>query len=630
MSDQDRSTSQARLNELEAENARLRENEARYRTMLESVRDYAIVLLDSHGLVVSWGSGAEVLTGYSATEMVGQSIARLYPPEDVALDILGRELAQARQKGRVEAEYWRERKDGSRFWANTVITALQGRSDGQNGFVVVARDLTEARAANDALRQARDDLEIRVNERTAELQASETRFRMLLEGAPDAVIAVDHDGKIIFANGQTEVLFGYSQPELLGKPIEMLIPERYHHHHVEHRSHYSTTPRVRAMGSGLSLSGRRANGSEFPVDLMLSPIITEQGPLTMAIVRDVTERREAEARIKASEMRFRTLLEGAPDAVIAVDQQGKITFANGQTEVLFGYPYASLLGQSIEMLIPQRYHHRHLQHRQNYTDAPRVRAMGSGLALSGRRADGSEFPVDLMLSPIATEQGTLTMAIVRNVTERRQAEERIQAALEEKETLLKEIHHRVKNNLQVVASLFDLQAGTTTDPAVIAALREGQCRVRSMALIHETLYRTQDFSRIPFTTYLEQLSRTLLSSYAGDTHHVALDIEAEHVFLDLQIATPCGLLVNELLANSLKHAFPNKRPGRITVTLRRQDEKTVCLMVADDGIGLPPGFEPTRATSLGLQLVQMLSRQIRGKPHWDSQHGTRFELNFPA
>jgi PAS domain S-box-containing protein len=215
-----------------------------------------------------------------------------------------------------------------------------------------------------------------------------------------------------------------------------------------------------------------------------------------------------------------------------------------------------------------------------------------------------------------------------DVTERREQAERLGAALKEKETLLKEVHHRVKNNLQVISSLLDLQAGASRDPALKAAMREGQGRVRAMSLIHETLYQSGDFARIPFGEYLERLSRTLLASYQTRNGRVGLTVKADPVFLDLQTAVPCGLLVNELLSNSLKHGFPDGRAGLITIEVRRENATAVRLVVADDGVGMPVGLDLKGGATLGMQLVRVLSEQIGAEVRWENTGGTRVELRF--
>ncbi len=248
--------------------------------------------------------------------------------------------------------------------------------------------------------------------------AAEERFRGLLEAAPDAMVIVDDAGIIRLVNAQTEALFGYQREELLGHPVELLVPGRFRGHHTHHRNGYAHNQQVRPMGAGLDLYGLRKDGTEFPVEISLSPLETTDGLLVSAAVRDVSER-------KAAEERFRGLLEAAPDAMVIVDDAGIIRLVNAQTEALFGYQREELLGHPVELLVPGRFRGHHTHHRNGYAHNQQVRPMGAGLELYGLRKDGTEFPVEISLSPLETADGLLVSAAVRDVSERKAAEERI-------------------------------------------------------------------------------------------------------------------------------------------------------------------------------------------------------------
>ncbi|MFJ3234895.1 PAS domain S-box protein [Streptomyces sp. NPDC086787] len=248
--------------------------------------------------------------------------------------------------------------------------------------------------------------------------AAEERFRGLLEAAPDAMVIVDDTGIIRLVNAQTEALFGYGREELLGRPVELLVPGRFRGHHTEHRNSYAHNQQVRPMGAGLDLYGLRKDGTEFPVEISLSPLETTDGLLVSAAVRDVSER-------KAAEERFRGLLEAAPDAMVIVDDTGTIRLVNAQTEALFGFRREELLGRPVELLVPGRFRGHHTEHRNSYAHNQQVRPMGAGFDLYGLRKDGTEFPVEISLSPLETTDGLLVSAAVRDVSERKAAEERI-------------------------------------------------------------------------------------------------------------------------------------------------------------------------------------------------------------
>jgi formate hydrogenlyase transcriptional activator len=278
-----------------------------------------------------------------------------------------------------------------------------------------------------------------VAERSEALRRSEAQFRALFEFSPDAIIASDLDGNITKANSRVESMFGYARGELMGQSVDLLVPERFRSSHPSRRREYGAEARVRPMGAGLELYGRRKDGSEFPVDIMLSPMESAGGRVVISVIRDVSDRKKAEEAIRRSEAQFRALFEFSPDAIVASDSQGRITEINARVESTFGYTRGELIGQSIDALVPERFRPTHPSRRAEYAASARVRPMGAGLELYGRRKDGSEFPADIMLGPVTTAEGRVVLSVIRDLTEKRKAEEDLRQSELQKHYLEEEL-----------------------------------------------------------------------------------------------------------------------------------------------------------------------------------------------
>lgn len=461
---------------------------------------------------------------------------------------------------------------------------------------------------------------------------SHTRFKrfnntaemmhLAVEASPNGMVMTDQEGFIVLVNSATEKLFGYSRQELIGQPVEILVPKRFNHQHPEYRENYIGESKTRPMGHGRDLYGLRKNGTEFPVEVGLNPVETDHGLFVLAAIVDITDRKHAEEMIHLA-------VEASPNGMVMTDENGIIVMVNSTTEVLFGYPRNELIGQQIEILIPESHRKHHPELRRNYLKQPDTRAMGLGRDLYGLHKNGNEFPVEVGLNPIRTPQGMMVLASVINITERKQQELQLKTALKEKELLLAEIHHRVKNNLQIIDSLLGMQSDMLVNAAAVSLLRESQNRVKSMALIHQILYESSDFANVDFSSVLRALVSNLQYSYALDASRIQVRIDTDPVFLPIDISIPLGLIVNELCSNAMKYAFGEQDSGAIEISLKYTEPHVLQVYIADNGAGIPDAFDLENSSTLGLQLVHLLSEQISAELIFQRKNPTSFTLHIP-
>ena len=378
-----------------------------------------------------------------------------------------------------------------------------------------------------------------------------------------------------------------------------------------------------AIGEDLAVAIMRQGATDY----LLKDRLMRLGPavrhaLEEKQVRD--DKRRAERALRASETRFYSFMDNNPALAFIKDADGRILYINNTCEQAWNTTLAACQGKLDRQLWPA-------------VDAARIRALDLSVLERGEPSHmveqlPSSQPVRQLLTfrfPFADANGCRLLGGVSvDITERMQAERALAAALAAKEVLLQEVHHRVKNNLQIISSLLNMQADLLADSSLREVLLESRHRVESMAMIHERLFITDEIDQLDFRQYVEALAHELFSAYAPNSSPVCLRLELEPVSLELSQAIPCGLILNELVSNCLKYAFPNQRPGEVLIALRCSDDDRVTMRVADNGIGLPPGLDWHKSKTLGARIVNVLARQLMGAVRLESGAGGDFSLTF--
>ncbi|MBE9228804.1 PAS domain-containing protein [Phormidium sp. LEGE 05292] len=335
---------------------------------------------------------------------------------------------------------------------------------------------------------------------------------------------------------------------------------------------------------------------------------------------EVQERQQAEAALQQTNDQLQAVLDAVPGLVSWISSDLKYIGVNHHLCATFNQPAESFIGKELGFL------------ESSFDFANFMSSfMGSSQTAAHEVIDAKikGNVKNYLIAAQKYQQGQAAVTVGIDITEQKQAEQELKASLQEKDVLLKEIHHRVKNNLQLISSLLKLQSEYIKDAEVISLLNDSYNRVRSMALIHEKLYQSQGIAQIDAADYIRSLAFNLIASHTQMSERIDFDIQVEPIFFDVDTAIPCGLIINELICNSLKYAFPNQSIGKITIKLVVRKNQFIMLEVADNGIGLPPGFNIETSESLGFQLVNNLTNQLDGNIAIDSLYGTFFRITFP-
>ena len=368
---------------------------------------------------------------------------------------------------------------------------------------------------------------------------------------------------------------------------------------------------------------KRLGGENFPAEVLLSAFYYGDEMVLQSTVQDITERKAANEKIKRSEEKYRSLVENSPEIILITDENQNIEFVNFASQ---RHEQTEIIGNSLYSFVNER-HHQEIKLANQRVLLGEVKY--ESYETKGTDTSGKPQYFQTHVGPKYTDDKVTGLVLfIRNITDRKVSEEKIKQSLAEKEVLLKEVHHRVKNNLQIISSILNLQSSTISDKNTLELLRNSQDRIRSMSLIHELLYQTKDFSTIKFSEYIKSIATNLFHSY-NQNKNISLDLDLDDIHLDLDMAIPCGLIVNELLTNSLKYAFESDDDGIIRIKLKSK-EGYVHLTITDNGKGFPKDIDFRDTASLGMQLVVSLVDQIDGEVVLTTEKGSEYEITFKA
>jgi PAS domain S-box-containing protein len=612
-----------------------KESGAKYRGLLEAAPD-AMVVVNQRGEIVLVNLQAEKRFGYRRDELLGQQVTSIiregFAERLIADALRSAEDALAQQIG-TGIELNGRRKDGSEFPIEIMLSPLKSAE----GILVTAaiRDISVRKKAEKHLAQM------------------EERYRGLLEAAPDAMVVVNQAGEIVLLNVQAEKQFGYKRDELLGQKVKNLIPEGFAERLIADGTRSAAEALAQQIGTGIELIGRRKDGSEFPIELMLSPLESAEGILVTAAIRNISVRKAAEKHLGQMESRYRGLLEAAPDAMVVVNQAGEIVLLNVQAEKQFGYKRDELLGQKVKNLIPEGFAERIVADALRSAEDALAQQIGTGIELIGRRKDGSEFPLELMLSPLESAEGILVTAAIRDITTRKKGEADLLNKMEELNRSNEELgqfayiaSHDLQEPLRMVASYTQLLSrrykGKLDSDAdeFIAFAVDGAGRMQRLIQDLLTYSRVGTKGQDLLETSSEEALQHALINLRGSIE--ASGAQVTHDPLPTVAADEMQLV--QLFQNLVGNAIKYQSPGvpKVHISAIQNGGKKWMFSVKDNGLGIDPQYfekifgmfqrlhkrEEFAGTGIGLAICKKIVERHGGSIAVESQPGKGSTFSF--
>ncbi|BAY43502.1 two-component hybrid sensor and regulator [Scytonema sp. HK-05] len=584
----------------------LRQSEQKFRQLAENIREVFFVYNHDLSELIYISPAYEEIWGRSCSSLYQNPASwfELVHPDDK--DTVLQDVNRSFNIEGFKHEYRIIRRDGEIRWICTRSFYVRDDAYKVQRVVGLAEDITERKI------------------REAELRETNALLQAIIQSAPVAIDLIDPEGNIVLWNPMCERIFGWDAQEILGKPLPIIPPEEY--------GKFLEFMHQTLAGEGFTqVETRRFRKDGSIVDISLSTDLVRdtQGKIIggIGISQDISARKQAELEMIQNRDLREAIFNESADAIFLVDADTLLIIdCNRRAVELFE-------ASSKEELIDIRG-----STLQRYQFTPQeIEKILEEIKIKGFWSQEIEYVTrkgNLFWGHLASKQISVAGKVHRlvrisDISERKQTVEQLQHSLEEKETLLKEIHHRVKNNLQIISSLLRMQSRRAQEQGTMILFQESQNRVQSMALIHEHLYQSPELSQIDFGEYIHSLTNNLFRCYGMSQKTIALKIETHGIKLTLDTAIPCGLLINELVSNSLKYAFPEDRGGEIIIRLVLGTNDTITLTVGDSGIGIPETLDWQNTNSLGLRIVHNLTKQLKANILLERSSGTTFHITFP-
>lgn len=611
------------ITELKEKESLLEKRELRYRNLFE--RNLAgVYRTKENGEVIECNDAFAKMLGYSrAKELIGNDIKKHYLKKEDREEYL-KELHKEGFKTNIKHQL--VRKDGKKIWV--LVNSSYIKSEEEKPFLEgTLIDITET---------------VKYEQTISKREKS---YRQLIENSPYGIV-IHKKGKVLYANKRAAEILNYKKTEdIIGKNGYDFIKREQ----LElAKKMYPNLSKVSDVDH-IEMKVKDANGNFLEVEL--KPVLCDwQGEKAVQVSfrdisfkkqleeekvrskiieasnkllkKEITERKKIEKKLFENERYTRSIIDSSIDMICSTNREGYIVEYNQTAEKIFGYPANEVIGKHANLLYANE------KEREKVSKRLKETGFFKG-EVENIKKNGEKFVSYLTASFIYDEEKNIigSMGISRDITEEIKQKNELEDSLREKEVLLQEVHHRVKNNLQIISSILNLQSSYINDKKILNILKESQNRIKSMSYIHENLYQTNDFSKVNFGEYIKNLSSNLLLTYLQPGKKVNLKIDVEDVFFNLDLAIPCGLIINELLTNALKYAFPENRSGDIEIVMKKSGQN-ILLSIADNGVGMDKKINIEKTETLGLQLVSSLASQIDATVQLELKKGTKFIIEF--